>query len=273
MDTSSWKTKLKSSKFYIVTKFVCSLCLMLMCPVAYILCLCSIITGLGWLLWINGQTLNDLPSVVVNFIMDVDASSAAAPKSRQKRKQSTSPPAEVRCFDVIKQLACSVNCGGKTISIKETEPITCSSSASDTSIPEKKKTLRKRKKSNQSSKTKLKRGHVSPHLSPETDKRPEKNPDQHQSLAWAKRVNMAALDWNMVTMDLQRSVNNLALYVLESMSAPTWVPTFLPQLDVSKLPPGYEDSTENSVMSDQQSPSNQGAKKPPKKKKKSEDKP
>ena len=182
MDTSSWKTKIKSSKFYIMTKFVCSLCLVLMCPVAYILCLCLIITGLGWLLWINGQTLNDLPSVVVNFIMDVDASSAAAPKSRQKRKQSTSPPVDVGCFDLLKQLACSVQCGGKTISVKETVPIISSSSASDTSIPEKKKTFRKRKKSGESSKTKKKRQQTLPPESPQTDKKAEKNPDQHQSL-------------------------------------------------------------------------------------------
>ena len=83
---------------------------------------------------------------------------------------------------------------------------------------------------------------------------------------------MTALDWNMVTMDLQRSVNNLALYVLESMSAPTWVPTFLPDLDVSKPPPGYEDSPEDSVMSDEKAPSQQSPKKPPKKRKKIDDK-
>ena len=85
---------------------------------------------------------------------------------------------------------------------------------------------------------------------------------------------MTALDWNTVTMDLQRSVNNLALYVLESMSAPTWLPTFVSTLDLTKPPPGYEDlikpppvyeaSTEVSEMSDEKPPSRQ--KKPPKKK-------
>ena len=79
---------------------------------------------------------------------------------------------------------------------------------------------------------------------------------------------MAALDWNTETTDLQRSVNNLALYVLESMSAPTWTPSFLSELDLTKPPPGYEVSPEASEMSEEKPPSNQGAKKQPKKKKK-----
>ena len=118
-----------------------------------------------------------MASVVLVTIMEVDASSSS---KRQKRKQSTSPPVEVGCFDLLKQLACSLQCGGKTLSVKETVPITSSSSASDTSIPEKKKTC-KRKKSTQASKAKLKRQQTSPPPSPVTDKRPEKQTDQHQS--------------------------------------------------------------------------------------------
>ena len=109
--------------------------------------------------------------------MEVDASSSS---KRQKRKQSTSPSVEVGCFDLLKQLACSLQCGGKTLSVKETVPIISSSSASDTSIPEKKKTC-KRKKSTQASKAKLKRQQTSPPPSPVTDKRPEIQTDQHQS--------------------------------------------------------------------------------------------
>ena len=46
----------------------------------------------------------------------------------------------------------------------------------------------------------------------------------------------STMNWNTVVMDLQRSVNNLALYVLESMAPPTWLATFL---DVNQPPPGY----------------------------------
>ena len=67
--------------------------------------------------------------------------------------------------------------------------------------------------------------------------------DQHQSRAATEPDNMSApppLDWNTVTADLQRSVNNCALYVLESMTPPTWLSMFLPQVDVTQPPPGYE---------------------------------
>lgn len=56
------------------------------------------------------------------------------------------------------------------------------------------------------------------------------------------------IDWNTIVTDLQRSVNNLALYVLESMSPPTWISTFLPNVDVSKPPPGYEPLSEVVVV-------------------------
>jgi hypothetical protein len=48
-----------------------------------------------------------------------------------------------------------------------------------------------------------------------------------------------ALDWTTVTMDLQRAVNNLALYVLESMTPMAWPPTACPPVDVTQPPPGY----------------------------------
>jgi hypothetical protein len=48
------------------------------------------------------------------------------------------------------------------------------------------------------------------------------------------------LDWNTVTADLQRSVNNCALCILQSMTPPVWMSTFLSQVDVTQPPPGYE---------------------------------
>jgi len=61
-----------------------------------------------------------------------------------------------------------------------------------------------------------------------------------------------ALDWNTVTMDLQRSVNNLALFVLESMTPPNWTQTFFPDVDLTQPPPppppppGYESMSRSS---------------------------
>jgi len=49
------------------------------------------------------------------------------------------------------------------------------------------------------------------------------------------------LDWNTVTADLQRSVNNCAIYILESMTPHAWLSTFLPQVDMTQPPPGYEE--------------------------------
>ena len=184
-------------------------------------------------------------------------------KPQRKRKQSTSPPVDVGCFDLLKKLSCSVQCGSKTVSVKES----VSSGSSEMSVPEKKKITRRRKKSTETPKVKRKRGN-------QTDIKTDSQWKHHQSMVWIELVNMTALDWNTVTMDLQRSVNNLALYVLESMSAPTWLPTFVSTLDLTKPPPGYEDltkpppvyeaSTEVSEMSDEKPPSRQ--KKPPKKK-------
>ena len=200
--------------------------------------------------------------------MEVDApdSVAKSAQPQRKRKQSTSTPVEVGCFDLLRKLACSVQCGGKTLSVKDAVP--SYSSSSDISVPEENATKNKRKKSNNSPKAKPKRKHPSRSSLIETDKKANPLPDQHQSLVWAECANMSALDWNMVTTDLQRSVNNLALYVLESMSAPTWTPAFLSELDLTKPPPGYEVSPEDSEMSDEKTPSRQGAKKPPRNKKK-----
>lgn len=75
-------------------------------------------------------------------------------------------------------------------------------------------------------------------------------------------ANGASLDWNTVTSDLQRSVNNLALFVLESMTVPTWLPTLfqgnpLPvAIDMCKPPPAiYDLPTELSSQQKLLSPS------------------
>ena len=43
-------------------------------------------------------------------------------KSQRKRKLPESPPVEVGCFDLLKNLSCSVQCGGKIFSVAESEP-------------------------------------------------------------------------------------------------------------------------------------------------------
>jgi hypothetical protein len=65
-----------------------------------------------------------------------------------------------------------------------------------------------------------------------------------------------ALDWTTVTMDLQRAVNNLALYVLESMTPMVWNPTFCPSaaVDVTQPPPGYKEVSNPSVVDDKLEP-------------------
>ena len=115
--------------------------------------------------------------------MEVDApvSAAKSTRSQRKRKKSTSPPVEVGCFDLLKKLSCSVQCGGKTLSIKETMPP--SSSSSETLVPEEQKHAIKRKKPDNASKVTLKRKHSSRSSLPETDKKANKILDQHQSLA------------------------------------------------------------------------------------------
>ena len=120
-------------------------------------------------------------SVVFVLAMEVDApvSVAKTDRSQRKRKKSTSPPVEVGCFDLLRKLSCSVQCGGKTLSVKETEPY---SSSSEASIPEDNKTKSKRKKSNDSPKAKPKRKHPSRSSLIGTDKKANPLPDQHQSL-------------------------------------------------------------------------------------------
>ena len=115
--------------------------------------------------------------------MEVDApvSAAKSTRSQRKRKKSTSPPVEVGCFDLLKKLSCSVHCGGKTLSIKETMPP--SSSSSETLVPEEQKHAIKRKKPDNASKVTLKRKHSSRSSLPETDKKANEVLDQHQSLA------------------------------------------------------------------------------------------
>lgn len=56
-----------------------------------------------------------------------------------------------------------------------------------------------------------------------------------------------ALDWTTVTMDLQRAVNNLALFVLESMTPMVWHPTVCPPVDITQPPPGYNMSNPSLV--------------------------
>ena len=75
-------------------------------------------------------------------------------KPQRKRKKSTSPPVDVGCFDLLKKLSCSVQCGSKTVSVKES----VSSGSSEMSVSEKKKTTRRRKKSTETPKVKRKRG-------------------------------------------------------------------------------------------------------------------
>jgi hypothetical protein len=53
---------------------------------------------------------------------------------------------------------------------------------------------------------------------------------------------MEPMNWTTVVMDLQRSVNNLALYVLESMTPPLW----LANVDVTQPPPGYKGTSTSS---------------------------
>ena len=117
--------------------------------------------------------------------MEVDApvSAAKSTRSQRKRKKSTSPPVdvEVGCFDLLKKLSCSVQCGGKTLSIKETMPP--SSSSSETLVPEEQKHAIKRKKPDNASKVTLKRKHSSRSSLPETDKKANEVLDQHQSFA------------------------------------------------------------------------------------------
>ena len=114
--------------------------------------------------------------------MEVDApvSVAKTARSQRKRKQSPDSPVEVGCFDMLRKLSCSVQCGGKTWSVKETAP--SYSSSSETSIPEDNKTKSKRKKPNNSPQVKPKRKHPSRSSLIETDKKANPLPDQHQSL-------------------------------------------------------------------------------------------
>ena len=66
-------------------------------------------------------------------------------------------------------------------------------------------------------------------------------------------------DWNTVVMDLQRAANNLALFVLESMTPPVWLASFLRNVDVTQPPPGYQNlssfsSEETLAMDDKPNP-------------------
>ena len=73
----------------------------------------------------------------------------------------------------------------------------------------------------------------------------------HQLIVDFETINIAmALDWTTVTLDLQRAVNNLALYVLESMKPPSWNQTICPYIDVTQPPPGYTGPPEKSEPDD-----------------------
>jgi hypothetical protein len=68
-------------------------------------------------------------------------------KRVRARGGSDSPPkAVVSCLDVLKKLACSVRCGGKTLSLKETV-LSASSSSSEDKPP---KTIKRKRPSRRS---------------------------------------------------------------------------------------------------------------------------
>lgn len=69
---------------------------------------------------------------------------------------------------------------------------------------------------------------------------------------------MSTTDWNTVTSDLQRAANNLAWFVLESMTIPGQPPPFLSSMPISTVVtlPAPTAPIENSSPLDQQ-PSNE----------------